>query len=159
MHVDGVEPLHFHLDEMWILVCASDDVPAFHPVFPVYDAQEWREDISYELVFHDIAVQVEGVHARVEIDGQFSVVRIQVTNRNQLFGAFPHEPQHGRQFRSKFDKGSTIQFHLDLLGVFIERQLDVPLSQFVHHLVHGQKEFFQIVVVAGRNVKRLDVAE
>ena len=44
MHVDGVEPLHFHLDEMRILVSASDDVPAFHPVFPVYDAQEWRED-------------------------------------------------------------------------------------------------------------------
>ena len=69
MHVDGVEPLHFHLDEMRILVSASDDVPTFHPVFPVYDAQEWREDIPYELVFHDIAVQVEGVHARVEIDG------------------------------------------------------------------------------------------
>ena len=102
MLVDGVEPLHFHHDEMRILVGASDDVPAFLPVLHVYDAQEWHEDIPYDLVFHDIAVQVEGVHARVEIDGQFGVVRIEVTNRNQLFGAFSHEPQHGSQFRSKF---------------------------------------------------------
>ena len=100
MHVDGVEPLHFHLDEIRILVDASDDVPAFYPV--MYDAQEWREDIPYELIFHDIAVQVEGVHACVEIDGQFGVVRIQVTNRNErqldvLLPQLVHHLVHGQK--------------------------------------------------------------